>query len=366
MRAPFSKGFFVGGAIASAMTITKGLFPGGKWDTSPTPRSRWPTAAPPRATRSRTTSSPSTSSTRSSSRATRPATTRPTTSAIQSHVPRELAQDLGHPVPGAGLRDPRGPARERRRRGRRQRDRLELRPVRRDQRQGRAADDARGRRRAAVPGDLSDDAIRLSAPRRPRGRRARRSRRARRQGRAGRRVRAAQRAVALPALHDRGRRSSRASQLSYLTEVDHHDHEALIAFDSGAGEAPSPSPASFASTTRPRAEAAVTVDRRVAGQGPRHALCKPARRAGPRGGRQRFTALLLADNDADAGRARLARAGEGDLTRGGHDRGRGRHPRATGSATTWPASAGRRRRHDRAGDPALGASRRRTAARGWS
>jgi len=35
MRAPFSKGFFVGGAIASAMTITKGNFPGGKWDYEP-------------------------------------------------------------------------------------------------------------------------------------------------------------------------------------------------------------------------------------------------------------------------------------------------------------------------------------------
>ena len=28
MRQPFSKGFFVGGAIASAMTVTKGLLPG--------------------------------------------------------------------------------------------------------------------------------------------------------------------------------------------------------------------------------------------------------------------------------------------------------------------------------------------------
>ena len=35
MRAPFSKGFFVGGAIASAMTITKGNFPGGKWEYEP-------------------------------------------------------------------------------------------------------------------------------------------------------------------------------------------------------------------------------------------------------------------------------------------------------------------------------------------
>ena len=37
MRAPFSKGFFLGGAIASAMTITKGTFPGGKWDYEPDP-----------------------------------------------------------------------------------------------------------------------------------------------------------------------------------------------------------------------------------------------------------------------------------------------------------------------------------------
>jgi electron-transferring-flavoprotein dehydrogenase len=32
MRQPFSKGFFVGGAVASAMTITMGAFPGGKWE----------------------------------------------------------------------------------------------------------------------------------------------------------------------------------------------------------------------------------------------------------------------------------------------------------------------------------------------
>jgi electron-transferring-flavoprotein dehydrogenase len=35
MRAPFSKGFFVGGAVASAMTITQGAFPGGKWEYEP-------------------------------------------------------------------------------------------------------------------------------------------------------------------------------------------------------------------------------------------------------------------------------------------------------------------------------------------
>jgi electron-transferring-flavoprotein dehydrogenase len=31
MRQPFSRGFFLGGAIASAMTVTKGNFPGGHW-----------------------------------------------------------------------------------------------------------------------------------------------------------------------------------------------------------------------------------------------------------------------------------------------------------------------------------------------
>jgi electron-transferring-flavoprotein dehydrogenase len=31
MRQPFEKGFFVGGALASAMTVTKGAFPGGHW-----------------------------------------------------------------------------------------------------------------------------------------------------------------------------------------------------------------------------------------------------------------------------------------------------------------------------------------------
>ena len=35
MRQPFSKGFFVGGAIASAMTVTKGNFPGGHWKQEP-------------------------------------------------------------------------------------------------------------------------------------------------------------------------------------------------------------------------------------------------------------------------------------------------------------------------------------------
>ena len=35
MRQPFSRGFFVGGVIASAMTVTKGAFPGGRWHQHP-------------------------------------------------------------------------------------------------------------------------------------------------------------------------------------------------------------------------------------------------------------------------------------------------------------------------------------------
>jgi electron-transferring-flavoprotein dehydrogenase len=35
MRQPFSRGFFVGGALASAMTITRGAFPGGMWKSRP-------------------------------------------------------------------------------------------------------------------------------------------------------------------------------------------------------------------------------------------------------------------------------------------------------------------------------------------
>jgi len=35
MRQPFSRGFFVGGAMASLMTITKGAFPGGRWHQHP-------------------------------------------------------------------------------------------------------------------------------------------------------------------------------------------------------------------------------------------------------------------------------------------------------------------------------------------
>ena len=93
MRQPFSKGFFVGGAIASAMTITKGLFPGGKWKHEPDSEERdGRTAAPTSTTRSPTTSSPSTSSPRSSLSGNATRDDAPNHVRVQSHVPREVAQ----------------------------------------------------------------------------------------------------------------------------------------------------------------------------------------------------------------------------------------------------------------------------------
>ena len=62
-------------------------------------------------------------------------------------------RDLAVDVPGRRLRDPRRRPRDRRRR--RDRQLHQLRPVRRDHRQGRPADDPRGRRRPALPEHLS-------------------------------------------------------------------------------------------------------------------------------------------------------------------------------------------------------------------
>ncbi len=82
MRQPLLQGASSSAArSASAMTITKGAFPGGHWKQEDDAETAMEIGKRRRrATRSPTTSSPSTSSTRSSSRATRPATTRPTTS----------------------------------------------------------------------------------------------------------------------------------------------------------------------------------------------------------------------------------------------------------------------------------------------
>ena len=102
-----------------------------------------------------TTSSPSTSSTRSSSPATRPATTRPNHIRIQTERAAR-----GRRRPGSrcarrrSTRSPRTSSRTARRRRPRHTD--QLRAVRRDHRQGRPPDAARGRRRPALPDGLTD------------------------------------------------------------------------------------------------------------------------------------------------------------------------------------------------------------------
>ena len=300
MRQPFSKGFFVGGAVASAMTITKGLFPGGKWEYEPD------TEIPMRdGGASKDYPKPDNELTFNkldsvflSGNATRDDA--PNHVKIQSHVPLRAREDLGQPLPGAGLRDPRRPARERGRRGRRARHRLELRPVRRDQRQGRAADDARGRRRAALPRGLTatptrvrlrDDSEVVVRPIEP--------------GDKG----------ALVSMFERLSEQSRyqrfmtavgelsESQLRYLTEVDHHDHEALIAFDADGGDARrrrALRPPRRGSERRGRGHGG----RRVAGPRARHGALRAARRARPRGGRRALHRAAAGRQRPDARRAR--------------------------------------------------------------
>ncbi len=154
MRQPFSKGFFVGGAIASAMTVTKGNFPGGHWSQEDDAEHAMDLgkAGDMYVKADNELTFNKLDSVFLSGNATRDDA--PNHVRIQTRVPQGDRPDLGLDVPGPGLRDPRGPARERRRHGRRPRHRLQLRPVRRDHRQGRPPDAARGRRRAALPRDV--------------------------------------------------------------------------------------------------------------------------------------------------------------------------------------------------------------------
>ena len=153
MKQPFGKGFFVGGAITNAMVISKGRFPGGRWSNHRDAES--PVQIGDKQRRL--------------SQARRQVHLRQALERLhhgqrdarrraQPHPrARERAarggRDVGVDVPGRGLRDPRGRAG----RGQRRRDRQlhQLRAVRGDHGQGRAPDDARGRRRPALPGHLS-------------------------------------------------------------------------------------------------------------------------------------------------------------------------------------------------------------------
>jgi GNAT superfamily N-acetyltransferase len=164
--------------------------------------------------------------------------------------------------------------------------------VRGDQRQGRAADDARGRRRAALSGDLTSSPITLRL----------------RDG-----VEVVVRPIepadkdAVAGAFERLSDDSRymrfftaidrlgPTELSYLTEVDHHDHEALIAFDPGTGDALGVG--RFVRTDDSQsAEAAVTVIDDWQGRGLGTALCNLIAERAREEGITRFTALLLASN----------------------------------------------------------------------
>ena len=99
MRAPFSKGFFVGGAIACAMTITKGNFPGGKWDHEPDTKIEMDDSGLEGLPGARQRAHVRQARLGPPLRAARPATMRRTTVRIQSHVPLELAKTTEKPCP---------------------------------------------------------------------------------------------------------------------------------------------------------------------------------------------------------------------------------------------------------------------------
>ncbi len=114
MQQPFTKGFFVGGAMASAMTATKGNFPGGHWKVEDDAENRsYIGKAGDEVPETRQ---------RADLRQARLGVP------LGQRDPRRRAEprphpdpraargrpDLGLDVPGAGLRDPRGPAGERR------------------------------------------------------------------------------------------------------------------------------------------------------------------------------------------------------------------------------------------------------------
>ena len=154
VRQSFSKGFFVGGAIANMALLSGGLLPPGRWkqheDSEEAMRIGKAADGYPKPDNKYTFDK--LSSVFASGNATRDDA--PNHIRVQREVPREVAQAWVSMCPaqvyeipdeqlanGAQVVDLEHHA-------------LELRPVRRDHRQGRPPDPARGRRRPAVPGDL--------------------------------------------------------------------------------------------------------------------------------------------------------------------------------------------------------------------
>ena len=153
MKQPFAKGLIVGGAITNAMVVTKGRLPGGHWSTHRD--AEQPLMVTDRHERYPKPDGKYTFDKLSGVFTTGNATRddAPSHIRIQQRVPRELAEAWSWMCP-AGVYEV--PERTRSRRGppprRPDRQSLQLRAVRRDHRQGRPPDAARGRRRAGLPG----------------------------------------------------------------------------------------------------------------------------------------------------------------------------------------------------------------------
>jgi RimJ/RimL family protein N-acetyltransferase len=109
------------------------------------------------------------------------------------------------------------------------------------------------------------------------------------------------------------------AELRYLTEVDHHDHEALVAFDTLTGEGMGVARYVRHAQRPDSAEIALVVGDEWQGRGVgttlMHALADRAREEGI----GRFTAFMLAENDAMAhllgelGETRVVEVGQGTV-----------------------------------------------------
>ena len=157
MRQVFDKGFFMGGALASAMTISKGKLPPKNYATHPNAEA--PLRRTSRAARYPAPDGKLTfdklSSVFASGNRTRD--DQPNHVRIQTQVPRELAEMWEWMCPAhvyeVGDADGEGTVEV-------EADAVELRPVRSDQRQGRPAHPARGRLRPRVHADVGAPAAR--------------------------------------------------------------------------------------------------------------------------------------------------------------------------------------------------------------